>query len=89
MTDPQVDAIAALREALRPIVHDLVRAELAAAIAGDRLLDVEEAAEQLGVGRSKVYQLIGSGDLASIAIGTRRKVSRAAVDAYIAARSAQ
>ena len=38
------------------------------------LLKPEEAAEMLSIGRSKVYELIGTGELASVRIGTSRRV---------------
>lgn len=38
------------------------------------LLKPEEAAEVLSIGRSKVYELIGTGELASVRIGTSRRV---------------
>jgi excisionase family DNA binding protein len=50
-----------------------------------RVLRVEEAARLLGVGRSLAYDLIRSGRLRSIKIGSRRLVPVAAVDEAIAA----
>ena len=38
------------------------------------LLKPEEAAEVLSIGRSKVYELIGTGELASVRIGASRRV---------------
>lgn len=49
------------------------------------LFTVDEAAAQLGLGRSKTYQLIMSGDLSSIHIGTRRLIPASAISAYIEA----
>ncbi|MGH7643193.1 MAG: excisionase family DNA-binding protein [Candidatus Dormibacteria bacterium] len=41
-------------------------------MAEDReILSVEEAADWLGVGRSKVYELIGQGELAVLRMGRR------------------
>jgi excisionase family DNA binding protein len=50
-----------------------------------RLLRVEEAARLLGVGRSLAYDLIRTGRLRSIKIGSRRLVPLAAIDEAIAA----
>ncbi len=44
---------------------------------------VEEAAEQLSIGRTLAYQLISEGRLVSIKIGHRRLVARADLDAFI------
>jgi excisionase family DNA binding protein len=48
-----------------------------------RLLPVDDAAAALGLGRSTVYKLIGSGELFTVRVGARRLVPEAAVDAYI------
>lgn len=48
---------------------------------------VQEAAEKLGVGRSKVNELIARGDLESIKIGTSRRIPQAAIAAYIRQRA--
>ncbi len=47
------------------------------------LLRPEEVAEYLGIGRSKVYELMRDGTLESIRIGACRRVPRAAVEAYV------
>jgi excisionase family DNA binding protein len=49
------------------------------------LLTVEQAAEALCLSRSAVYALMGSGQLCSVLIGTRRRVPVWAIDAYVAA----
>ena len=36
---------------------------------------VEEAAEVLGIGRSKLYELLGTGVIPSIRIGTCRRIA--------------
>jgi excisionase family DNA binding protein len=38
------------------------------------LLRPEEAAEVLSIGRSRLYELLGRGELASVRIGTSRRV---------------
>lgn len=48
------------------------------------MLTVEEAAQELRIGRTRMFALIGSGDLGSVKIGRSRRVPRAALDAYIA-----
>lgn len=47
------------------------------------LLTIEEAAECLGIGRSKIYDLMTNGELASIKIGARRLVAVSSVTEYI------
>lgn len=48
-----------------------------------RLYPVEEAAVQLGIGRSTVYGLIANGDLAATKIGARRLITAESLEAYI------
>jgi excisionase family DNA binding protein len=48
------------------------------------LLRPEEVAELIGVGRTKVYELIGSGLIRSVKIGNSRRVPRIAVDEFVA-----
>lgn len=47
------------------------------------LLTVEEAAECLGIGRTKTYELMMGGALASIKIGSRRLIPVSSVATYI------
>jgi excisionase family DNA binding protein len=48
------------------------------------LLTVEQAAEQLGgVSRSTLYQLMRSGELASVKIGRRRLIPAEAIADYV------
>lgn len=47
------------------------------------LLNPKEAAQCLGIGRSKVYELMRAGTLESVRIGTCRRVPMAAVQKYI------
>ena len=53
------------------------------------LLTVDEAAEQLGVGRTTAWALVRSGDLESVQIGRLRRVHVDAVAAYAAQLSAK
>jgi excisionase family DNA binding protein len=47
------------------------------------LLKPEEAAEALSIGRSKVYELIGTGQLASVRIGSSRRIPADALVAFV------
>ncbi|TKG65759.1 helix-turn-helix domain-containing protein [Prauserella endophytica] len=47
------------------------------------LLRVEEAARLLGIGRTRVYDLIRLGLLQSVKVFGARRVPRDAVDAYV------
>jgi excisionase family DNA binding protein len=47
------------------------------------LYTAAEAAEQLGVSRSTVYELLASGELESICIGRLRRVPHDALVAYV------
>ena len=72
-------------------VDELAEAIIAAlddrpAAAPDRLLDVDEAAAMLGLGRSRLYALIGARELRSLTVGRRRLVPSSAVAAFIAER---
>jgi excisionase family DNA binding protein len=48
------------------------------------LLTPVEAAALLGVGRSKVYELLKSGQLSSVRIGRSRRVPAEAVHKFVA-----
>lgn len=85
MTDRLALAVTELIEAIR----ETVRAEAdAAPRAPDRLLDVDEAAAALGIGRSLVYQEIAVGNLRSLKVGRRRLIAAEAIADYIAERAA-
>jgi excisionase family DNA binding protein len=47
------------------------------------LLTPEQAAASLGICRTKVYQLIGTGRLESVRIGTSRRIAVAALEEFI------
>lgn len=50
----------------------------------DRLLyRPEEVAEMLSLGRSKVYELISSGEIASIPVGRARRIPRASLERWL------
>lgn len=48
------------------------------------LLTPKEAGQQLGIGRSKLYQLLKSGQLPSVLIGRCRRIPSQALANYIA-----
>lgn len=52
------------------------------------LLRAEEAARLLGLGRSTVFGLLATGDLPAIRVGRSVRVSRTAIEQFIAAREA-
>jgi excisionase family DNA binding protein len=47
------------------------------------LLTVDEAADRLGLGRTKVYDLLRRGQLTSVRIGTARRVPAVALEEYV------
>ena len=47
------------------------------------LLNAEEAAELLGIGRTKVYDLLRVGAIESVRIGKARRIPRDALTAYV------
>jgi excisionase family DNA binding protein len=49
------------------------------------LYTVEETAELFSVGRCKIYELVGSGELYSVKLGKLRRIPAAAIERYIAA----
>ena len=47
------------------------------------LCSVREAAQMLGIGRTKIYDMLAKGDLTSMQIGTRRLVKIDSIKALI------
>lgn len=47
------------------------------------LLSVDEVAQALSLGRSKVYEELNAGRIKSVTIGRARRIHRAEVDAYV------
>ena len=84
----------AIREVVVDAVHQALRnldvppAPSTATVAADRLpvraFSVIEAAEQLGLSRSTVYNLIADGRLASLRVGGRRLVPTSAIEEFLA-----
>ena len=79
MSDRLAAAVAELVDALRE--------ELAAATpvdAPERLLSIPEAAEALGIGRTRLYAELEAGRLRGLHVGRRHLVSASAVAEYAA-----
>ena len=51
------------------------------------LVRVEEAARILSLGRSKIYELLASGELPSVTIGTARRIPLAALQTWVTERT--
>ncbi len=49
-----------------------------------RLIDINRASFELGIGRTNLYALIGAGKLRTVKIGKRRFVPRDALEAFAA-----
>lgn len=47
------------------------------------LLTVEEAADQLGIGRTLAYALVKDGEIESVRIGRLRRIPAAALSRYL------
>jgi excisionase family DNA binding protein len=54
-----------------------------------RLYRPEEVAFMLGIGRTKVYELIATGQLDSVKIGASRRVASSAIEELVAGLQAQ
>ncbi len=48
------------------------------------LLDVDEVATALGLGHTKTWQLVASGEIFSVRVGKRRLVPFTSVEKYVA-----
>lgn len=81
------DHEAAVLEAVQQLATAILaaaRADSAAPVGPDRLLDVAAAARTLGVGRSALYSELSAGRLRSLRVGRRRLVPSSAIAEYIA-----
>jgi excisionase family DNA binding protein len=74
---PYVGYCADSRESGRPARRD------GGAVTRKLLLTVDETAEVVGLGKTKVYELIASGELEAVRIGRCRRVPVEAVKAYV------
>ena len=52
-----------------------------------QLLRAEEAADMLGIGRTKIYEMIARGEIPALRIGRLVRVPRHALDEWIADRT--
>jgi excisionase family DNA binding protein len=52
------------------------------------LVRVDEAARLLSLGRSTIYEMIASGELPLVTYGTARRIPVAALEQWVAARTA-
>lgn len=48
------------------------------------LLTVVEGAQRLSIGRSRMFELISSGEVKSVKVGRSRRIPTAALDEYVA-----
>lgn len=48
------------------------------------LLRIEDACARLGIGRSKLYELLATGKIRSVKVGARRLVPESAISQFIA-----
>ena len=48
-----------------------------------QMFSVQQAAEQLGIGKTKIYELLDRGEIRSLRIGTARRIPRAAVAEFV------
>ena len=69
-----------VREVEQPIINITLQPD------ERRVFSVVEAAAILGIGRSKLYEFISSGEIRSIRIGRLRKIPVAAIDEFLASR---
>jgi excisionase family DNA binding protein len=81
MSDRLHTALAELAAAIEELVEAATRLD-------ERppgLLSVDEAARRLGIGRTKIYDVIGAGPLRSVKVGRRRLIPEGAIADFIAA----
>ena len=69
-----------VREVEQPIINITLQVD------ERRVFNVMEAAAILGIGRSKLYELMASGQIRTIHIGRLRKIPVAAIDEFLATR---
>ncbi len=87
MTPAAADRI---RVAFLAAAEDVIAAlgDAAGSNGHERLLTVEQVAEQLAISRTLAYHLVGRGHIRSVTIGRARRVPAAAVTEYISDRTA-
>jgi excisionase family DNA binding protein len=83
-----MDPYEALGEALRAVVEDAVAGALAAVSVAPGedgvVVSVAEAAERLGVGTTKLRELVAEGRIPSVVIGRRRLIPLGGLNAFAA-----
>lgn len=72
------DALAAAADALRAVAMAAEPAD-----APDRLLSIPEAADLLGIGRSRLYDEIAAARVRSVKVGRRRLVPSSAIAEFV------
>ena len=82
MTQRLTLAIAELVEALREELRTEAGGDQRSP---DRLLSIDEAADALGIGRTRAYREIQDGRLRTVTVGRRRLVPASAIDEFIGA----
>jgi len=80
-----MDHESAVRDAVQQLATALLAVMRAETVTDgpDRLLSVDEAAKQLGIGRSALYAELAAGRLRSLKVGRRRLVPSGAVAEYM------
>jgi excisionase family DNA binding protein len=71
------------RRALQDIEEAILKGFSSQSSNGQRLLSVQDVSEQLGMGRSWVYQRIKSGEIPSVQLGSIIKVKSEDLEEYI------
>jgi excisionase family DNA binding protein len=71
------------RRALQALEEAILNGFSSQSSNGHRLLSVQEASEQLGMGRSWVYQQIKSGELPSVQLGSNIKIKSKDLEEFI------
>jgi excisionase family DNA binding protein len=85
MTIPRAELGAALAQLAQALTEDVAPAVPEPRVLPERvLLTVEEAAEQLRIGRTTAWRLVRTGELESVRIGTLRRVPSSAVAEFAA-----
>lgn len=69
-------------DALRTLIGERQSAGDATLVA----LTVAEAARRIGIGRTKLYEYVSSGEIASVKIGSLRRIPAEAVNEFLARR---
>jgi excisionase family DNA binding protein len=70
-----------LRRLLAPFLQQTP--SIQTTVAPTRLLSVRDVADHLGISRSKVYELVYKGEISSVAIGRRKRISQAALAEFV------